>query len=172
MLTREQKKQVVESLTQALKKAKGAVFTTFQELRTSDLQKLRSELKKEGIRHTVVKLTLLKRALDSAGIEAQDFSVQLPLAVSLSEDDEVAPARILEAFARTHGKLQIVAGILDRRLIEAKAVKQLAVLPSKPELRGQVVSAIASPLRGFVNVLAGNLRGLMNVLGAIRDQRT
>jgi large subunit ribosomal protein L10 len=45
-------------------------------------------------------------------------------------------------------------------------VSALADLPSKQELRGQLVRTVNAPVSGFVNVLAGNIRGLMNVLNA------
>ena len=50
--------------------------------------------------------------------------------------------------------------------MEADDVKQLAALPSKDQLRGQLVGLLHAPQRGFVTVLSGNIRGVLNVLGA------
>jgi large subunit ribosomal protein L10 len=49
-------------------------------------------------------------------------------------------------------------------------VKSLASLPSKDQLRAQLVGTLAAPLSGFVNVLSGNLRGFLNVLAAKAEQ--
>lgn len=167
MLTREQKKKVVEEITQELKEAKSVVFSTFQGLSAKDIQELRGIMRKDKVGYKVVKLTLLKRALKSAGIEAEKFDVQLPLSVSWSREDEVAPAKILNNFAKAHQELKIVAGILEKKLIDVFKIKQLAVLPGKQELRAQVVRVVASPLRGLGNALVGNLRGLITALRAI-----
>lgn len=172
MLTKEQKKKVARELTLDLQEARSAVFSSFQGLKTSAIQQLRLLLRKENIKHQVVKLTLLKRALRQAGINSEGFDVNLPLAISVSRQDDVAAARILNAFARTHEHLKIVAGVLDKKLLDAAEIKKLALLPSKPELLGQVVGVIASPLRGLLNVLSGNLRGLLNVLSAIKEVKS
>jgi len=58
----------------------------------------------------------------------------------------------------------------DGKFLAAEDVKVLAALPSKEQLRGQLVGTIAAPLSGFVNVLAGNVRGVLNVLSARADQ--
>lgn len=171
MLNREQKEKIVKEFTEELKNAKGAVLSNFQGLPTKDIQELRATLRKENIRHKVIKLTLLKRILQKAGIDTTLFNHQVPVAISFSAEDEIAPSRIVNTFAKKHENLKIVGGILDKQLIDAAQVKKLAVLPGKQELRGQLASVIASPLRGLAVVLAGNLRQLVYVLNAVKDKK-
>ena len=166
MLNKEQKKNIVKDLVERLKAAKSVVFSDFQGLPSKDIQGLRRELRKEGVDYKVVKLTLLKRALRLAGLDVSDFNFQVPLSVSLSREDEVVAAQILAAFSKKNEKLKIVSGVLDNKIIDASLVKALAALPSKQELRGQVVYVLSSPLRGLATVLNGNIRGLINVLNA------
>lgn len=169
MLNFEQKKKIVSELVEEMKTAKGVVLSDFQGLLTRDIQELRASLRQENISHRVVKITLLKRVLRQAGIDIRDFNFQVPMAVSISAHDEVAAARILQNFAQAHENLKILAGVLDRRFIGALEVKKLAALPGKQELLGQVVGAIASPLRGLVGVLSGNMRQLVSVLSKIKS---
>ncbi|MBI4050857.1 MAG: 50S ribosomal protein L10 [Candidatus Doudnabacteria bacterium] len=169
MLTRDQKREIVKDLTQELKEAKGVVFSDFQGLPTKDIQELRSLLRKDSVRHKVVKLTLLKRAMNAAGFEIKDFNYQLPLAVSFSAEDEVMPAKVLQTFAKTHEKLKVVGGVLDKKLIDASQIKSLASLPTRQELYYQVVSALISPVRGLMSAMVGNIRGMINVLVAIKN---
>lgn len=172
MLNREQKKKLVSDLAAELSDSRGIVFSSFEGLATKDIQGLRGELRRENIKHKVVKLSLLKRALRRIGVDSEKLGVRLPLAISWSQEDEVAPAKILSTFAKTHDKLKIVAGVLEKQLLDAMQVKNLASLPGKQELRAQVVGVIASSLRGLVSVLAGNLRGLVNALNAIKDSKS
>ena len=172
MLTREQKKNIVNNLAADLARAKSVVFSDFKGLKTRDSQELRANLRKEGISHKVVKITLLKRALGKSGADISNFNVQVPVAVSISFDDEVAPARIINLFAKTHENLKILAGIFEGKLIDASGVKALAALLGKQELRGQVVGLLASPLRGLVSVLSGNMRQFVYVLNAIVQSKS
>jgi large subunit ribosomal protein L10 len=60
---------------------------------------------------------------------------------------------------------------MEGAVLSAKEVTALAQLPSKLELRGQLVGTLAAPMSGFVNVLAGNLRGLVYALNAIAESK-
>ena len=172
MLSITQKKQIVGDLAQDFAKAKSVVFSDFKGLKTRDSQELRANLGKEGIKHKVVKITLLKRALGKAGVDASSFNFQVPLAVSMSFEDEVAPARVINLFAKTHENLKILAGIFEGKMIDAAGVKAFAAILGKQELRAQVVGLLASPLRGLVGVLSGNIRQLLHALNAIKDSKT
>lgn len=172
MLNKEQKKQIVQDLSAELKGARAVVFSDYQGMTTRDIQELRTLLRKEAVKYKVVKLTLLKRALEAAGIDTAKFTFGQPLSASYSVTDEVAPAKILNTFSKKHEHLKIVAGVLDGKFIEGKEVKALAALPSKQELQGQLVGVIAGPLRGMVSVLSGNLRGLVQVLNAIGQSKS
>ncbi len=166
MLNRQQKKDIVKDLTEAIKTAKAGVFADFSGLAAKDAQSLRQTLKKEGVSYKVVKLTLIKKALRAANLDDKFFNFTVPISVSLSEADEVAAAKILQDFSKKNEKLKIVSGFLDGKILDAAQVKALASLPSKEELLGQLVGVIAGPLRGFVTVLSGPARGLVNVLNA------
>ena len=170
MLNKQQKKDIVKDLTQKLADAKGVVFSSFQGLPSRDVQELRSTLRKQDTIYKVVKNTLLKRVLRNLGLDTSAFTHKIPLSVSFSKDDELGPAKALAEFAKTHEKFQIVAGILDKRMLDQQQVVVLAALPGKQELRGQLAGVIASPLRGLVRVLSGNLRGLVTVLKAVSEK--
>lgn len=170
MLTKQQKQKIIKDLSHELGLAKGIVFTSFHGLATKDLQELRGLLGKDGIKHKVVKITLAKRALRQLGFDPEGLVANVPLSVSWSAD-EVAAAKVLSGFARSHENLKIISGIMDNKFLNAPMVIELAQLPGKLELRGQLVRALAAPIQGLVNVLAGNLRGLVNVLNAIQKAK-
>jgi ribosomal protein L10 len=53
--------------------------------------------------------------------------------------------------------------------ISQEDANAIALLPTKDQLRGQLVGVLAAPLTGFVGVLSGNLRSVFNVLNARAD---
>jgi large subunit ribosomal protein L10 len=172
VLSKKQKKSLVSELGAELAGAKSVVFSAYQGLGASQMQDLRSQLRDQDVRHKVVKITLLKRALENAGVRTSELDLSVPVSVSFSAEDEVAPAKILNEFAKKNESLQLLGGVLDKQLIGPEQVMSLAVLPSKLELRGQVVGAIAGPLRGLVGALSGNFRNLVYVLKAVEQTKS
>ncbi len=170
--SKQQKVETIDSLGQGLKSAKAVVFANFQGLKVSEAEELRKLCRKNDIQVLAAKKTLLKRALTDAGLEGADPSVfQGGVATFMGTGDEVAPAKVVSDFAKTHEIVSVFGGVLEGKFIDAAMVKSLASLPSKTELLAKVVGSINAPVSGFVNVLAGNLRNLVSVLNNIKEAK-
>ena len=169
--TRQQKEGTIERLGADIKSAKGVVFANFQGLTIKDTDELRNACKVAGVRYTITKKTLLKKAIETAGFSIDTKPFQGGVSVLSSLTDEVAPAAILSRFAKTHEIAKAFSGILDGQLIDGGMIAALAKFPSKQQLLGQLVGTLNAPVSGFVNVLAGNIRGLVTALSAIKDKK-
>jgi len=172
-LSKEQKNVVVEDLTTTLQTTKITVFATYAGISVQELQTLRRQAKENGTAIKVAKNRLFKQALANVDTyKSSDVStVTGQILFAFNAEDEVAPAQALNEFAKKHKSLQFVGAYTENgELMNAESVMHLATLPSKDQLRGQLVGTIAAPLSGFVNVLAGNMRGLVNVLNARSEQ--
>ncbi len=167
-----EKAQIITELTQKFKTMKSAVFTSFFGLKMSDLDTLRKECRNNQSEHMVVKKTLLGRAVKESGaatVDVKTFTGEV--AATFGYGDEVTPAKVVAAFAKTHPNVKFLGGILEGKFIDAKAVAYLATIPGREALLGQMVGSLNAPVSGFVNVLAGNLRGLVNVLKAVSEKK-
>lgn len=166
--SRSQKEIDLAELTDRLKDAKSIVLSEYRGTVVKDIDKFRRALAAEGIVSKVYKTPLIKKAFEANGIEASTLmDLKVPVIVSVSKEDEVAPARIVKTFGKEVKTIGILAGVLDGTYASKEQMIALADLPSKDQLRGQLVGTINAPVSGFVNVLAGNLRGLINVLNAV-----
>jgi len=172
MLNKVQKKELVKKLVKELANIKGIFLTDFQGLPTRAAQDLRAELRKEQANYKVVKISLLRRALNELGLDTSNFDFSAPLSITYSAQDEMAPAKILQKFAKKNVNLKILAGYVDGKFMDGKSVKQFASLPGKQELRGRLVGLIAGSLRGLASALSGNSRKLVYALNAIRESKT
>lgn len=170
MQTKDQKKKLVKDLAEKVKSSKSVVFADFKGVKVKDLTELKKELRKEGVDFKVSKKTLINIAFKEAGIDVDTRKMEGQVAVSISSQDEVAPAKIIEKFSKKNENLKILGGILENKLLGIDQVKALAKLPSKEELLGILVGTIKAPISGFVNVCAGNIRGLVQVLKAISEK--
>lgn len=172
MLTKNQKIEIVKNLTEKIKIAKSAVFVDYKGLKVKESTDLKKTLRKADAEYVVVKKTLLDIALKNAGIEGVDIkSMEGQVALSLSNADEVASAKIIDGFAKTNENIKMLGGLLGTQIMDAAQVKALAKIPSKEELLAKLVGTLNAPVSGFVNVLAGNIRGLVNVLKAVSENK-
>ncbi len=168
--TRIQKEESIKNLVEQIKQSKSVVFANFQGLKVSESEELRGQCRKQNIGYVASKKTLLKKALAEVGLEVDTKNFEGGVAAVFGFEDEVAPAQLIAAFAKKHDIVSIYGGLLEGNFIDSNKVKELAKLPSKQQLLGQLVGTINAPVSGFVNVLAGNLRGLVTVLNAIKDK--
>lgn len=169
--TRKQKEEVVENLTNDFKESKGVVFSTYMGLTVFDMEELRNQLHEQGAHMSVVKKTLLKRALENAGYDDINMD-QFDSGVAVTTaDDEVVPAKVLAKFGKDHEVVTFFGGLMENKFIDGEKVTALSKLPGKEELYAKIVGSINAPVSGFVNVLAGNLRNLVGVLSAIKDTK-
>jgi large subunit ribosomal protein L10 len=169
-ITRKEKEQIVARLADTLKGSKGVVFANYRGLTVKEMEELRRRAREQSTRVQVAKLTLMQRAFQSAGIDVQ-LDINTPTVLAYSSDDEVTPAKILAKFAEETKKLELSAGILDGQMVSGAQVKALAQLPGKQELRGQLVSVVAGPMRGVVQVCAGLQRSLLYTLNAVAEKK-
>jgi len=170
-LTRAQKEELVVELTEKIKASKSIVFADYSGVKTNDINELKNRLKKEGTNLRVIKKKLVDISLKNAKIEIDIKTLSGQLAVTISDNDEVAPARVLSKFAKENESLKILGGVLGVKGMTASEVTDLAKLPSKEEMLARLVGTLNAPLTGLVNVLSGNTRGLVTVLKAIADSK-
>lgn len=171
--TRAQKEETLNIVTEKFSKAKAVVFADFKGMTMSQLSDLRKTLRETGSEFTVVKNTLLRLAVKETGKKDSGLEATLegPTATLFAYDDEITPIKALVKAIKDNGIGEVKAGILGDNVLDKAKITQLSTLPSKDELRGQVVGVLVAPLRGMINVLNGNLRGLAVVLNEIRKQK-
>lgn len=170
-VTRKKKELALSDLEQLLENAKSVVFADYRGTTVKKIDELRKNLRKENVATKVAKITLIKRVLEKNGVDTSFMDFKAPVAIAVSKEDEVAPARILGSFTKDNKNVNILMGVVDGKVISGKEVTALASLPSKQELRGKLVGTLAAPMSSFANVLAGNLRGLVYALNAIKESK-
>lgn len=169
--SRQEKEEQLAQIVDELTNAKGVVFAQYRGLTVKEIDKIRKSLKKDSIKYSVVKMTLLKKAFEKLGIKAENFQYSGPIAVATSNEDETTPARLIKSFFKEHPNLVLDGGVLNKEVVDKQTVMRLADLPSKQQLLGQLLSVIAGPTRGLVTVLSGNMRQLVYALNAIAEAK-
>lgn len=154
-----------------LENAKVAVVAEYRGLDVAQLSELRSALFKQNAKFTVVKNTLMKRAIKGTDGEALEDLFQGPMAVLFGFADEVPPTKTLKEFLQKAKIGEIKGGLIGSQKLSQQEVLRMAELPSLDELRAKLLGVINSPLSGLVMSLAGPQRGLVNVLDQYAKQK-
>ena len=113
----EQKQQVVSALAERIQSSVAGVIVDYKGINVEDDTKLRKELRESGVKYTVIKNTLIKRAAEKAGLNGIDDVLNGTSAIATSAEDYVAAARILQKFAEQHDNFKVKTGYLDNEVI-------------------------------------------------------
>lgn len=171
MLNITQKKEQVERLAKELSESEISILVDYKGLDVLKMTELRGLLREAGVRIEVVKNSLLVRASEGTDAALMKDFYKGPSAIVLSDNDPVAPARILADFAKKNDKLEIKAGTLAGKLLSVDEIQLLAKMPSKEELLGKLVRTLNAVPTSLVTVLSGVPRAFVNVLNAVKDQK-
>ena len=170
--SREAKNKDLTELVDLLNDSKLTVVAQYTGLGVQQMQALKNDSKESNTHVRVAKNRLVKLAASKVdSLKDTDLSgLNGQLLYAFNSEDEVAPAQALNTFAKQNPQLQFVGAISESgEYFDAEQVKALANLPTKDQLRGQLVGVLAAPLSGFVSVLGGNMRGFVNVLNARKE---
>ena len=144
----EKKSQVVDEIKGNFEGAKSVVVFDPRGLNVSEVMELRRKLRDTGSSYKVYKNTLSKRAVNSLDIKLEEY-FEGPSAISFSED-ELAPVRVISEFAKEHDALEIKAGIVEGKVVDANELSKYAAIPSREGL----LTMLAAGLMGTVRDLS------------------
>ena len=141
------KAQLVTEVAEQFKNASSVVVVDYLGITVEEATNLRAELRKAGVQFAVVKNSILTRAAKEAGLEGMDDIFKGPSAVAFSNDDVVAPAKILADFAKKVEALEIKAGVIEGKVSSKEEIEALAKLPSREGLLSMLLSVLQAPVR-------------------------
>lgn len=170
-MARPEKVAMVEGIQKRFTSMQSAVLTDYRGLSAGDMSALRKELREAGVEYKVFKNTLTILAAQGAEMDDLVPFLEGPTAFAFGYDDPVAPAKIINEFAKKHKELEIKGGVVEGQVVGPEGVANLANLPSREVLLSMVLRGMQGPVSGMVNVLQGNIRNFVYALNAIKEQK-
>lgn len=143
------KQESVDVVTAKLRESVTTVVVDYRGLNVAQATELRKRLREAGIEFQVLKNTLLRRATAAAELTELDSVLTGPTAIAFSGEDAVAPAKILNDFAKKNDALKLKGAVVEGRVIGEAEVKALAELPSREGLLSMLLSVLQAPVRNF-----------------------
>jgi large subunit ribosomal protein L10 len=169
-MNRAEKIETVSQLTDKFGRAPLAVVTEYRGLNVAQLSDLRRKLRAVDGEYLVSKNTLATIAVKESRSVGITEMLSGPVAIAFGFSDAVSVAKILRDFAKENDKLAIKGAILDGEKLGAKQVEQLASMPSRDELRAQLLALLNTPATNLVRLLQAPAQQMVQVLHARSQQ--
>ena len=164
-MDRAQKAESIETLKGVFAGAGAVVVTHYMGLTVAEMTDLRLRLRKEGAQLKVVKNRLVQKALNGSVGEAGDALFKGPVAIAFGPDP-VSAAKVTAQYAKDNDKFIVIGGLMGDIVLDDKAVKSLATLPSLDQLRAKIIGLVQAPATKVAGVLQAPAAQLARVFSA------
>ena len=149
-----EKKAIVAAISEKLKGAAAGVLVDYSGITVAEDTEMRRKLREANVDYAVVKNTLVRFALDGAGLNELDSVLNGTTSLAVCADDPIAPARVLCEYAdKLQNHFEIKGGFMDGKVMSVDEVKALAKIPPMPVLRAQVLGTMLAPITSLAVVL-------------------
>lgn len=168
-MTREEKAKAIEVLTTQLAENSNIYLTDISGLDASTTSNLRRACFKAGIKLTVVKNTLLAKAMESSEKDFGDLKTILKGNTSLMfSETGNAPAKVIKEFRKKSEKPVLKGAFIEEAVyIGDNLLEDLVNIKSREEMIGEVIGLLQSPAKNVVSALksgGGKLAGIVKTL--------
>jgi len=168
-MTREEKSQVIETLTAQLADNANIYLADISGLDAGNTSNLRRACFKAGVQLAVVKNTLLKKAMESSEKDFGELTGILKGNTSLMfSETGNAPAKVIKEFRKKSDKPLLKGAYIQEAIfVGDNQLDSLVELKSKEELIGEIIGLLQSPAKNVVSALkssGGKLAGIVKTL--------
>ena len=171
-MTREEKSKVIERLTAELAENTNIYMTDVSGLNASETSKLRRACFKANIKLSVVKNTLLSKAMESSD-KAFGNLVEVLVGNTALMYSEVgnSPAKLIKQFRKKSERpLLKGASIEDSVYVGDDQVEFLANIKSREELIGEIITILQSPAKNVISALQSSGSTISGVLKTLSEK--
>ena len=173
-MTREEKSQVIEALTTRLTEGTIIYLADISGLNALDTSNLRRACFKANIKLSVVKNTLLEKAMEKSDKEFGELSSTLKGNTSLMfSETGNAPAKLIKDFRKKSksDKPILKGAYVEEAIFVGEAqLDTLVNIKSKEELIGEIISILQSPAKNVISALQSGGSKLSGILKTLSDK--
>ena len=155
---RAEKQYLISEVESHLKKSDYVILANFSKVTVADVAELRAQLSTEKAEFHVVKNSSLRVAAKALGLPEVESGLSGPTAVVVGGQNPAGVAKVLKKFFDEKKRLEIKVGVIDRQIITAEELAQIADLPPFDVLRAQLLGLFTSTAASFVRVVDAKVK--------------
>ncbi len=156
-LQKQKKQELIDSLAKDFSAAASIYLLDFQKITVLQDNALRLNLRKKGISYRAAKNRLVREAFKKSNITGLDAYLKGTTSIMLgTAEDPMLPAREIVEFHKANPEILKAKGIsLDNSTLKGSELENLAKMPGKNEILGQVISLALSPGANLIALIKG-----------------
>jgi large subunit ribosomal protein L10 len=170
---REEKSLLLDEINGIIEGAQAILFASYSKLEPNFAAPFRDTLRQQGNDLQVVKKRVLIKALRTRGIELNICDLEGHIALFSASHDPLGMAKLVFNFSRDHKDsvlLKVLGGRFEGCICSAADVQQIAELPSKQEMRAQILALFEEPMRHNLRTMEALLTSVIYCLTNKTDQ--
>jgi|SRR5579875_3601124 len=168
MKDKNEKKRDLEDLKKTLAENKNIFVTGFEKLTVKQDYNLRKTIREAGGEYRVIKNNLAAKAAEESGAGELLGDLKGMTSLAYTAKDPVALAKALTRYSKDNAAFTFKAGMVEGRVIDIKAIGDLASMPPKEEIYAKIlylINATATRLVTSVNGVGRNLAVVLDQAG-------
>jgi len=166
---RAQKEAVVGELDQIFSDSGAVVVCHYKGLTVAEMTEFRSQMREAGASVRVAKNKLAKIALEGKPCAGMSEYLTGPTILAYSEDP-VAPAKVVDKFAKDNDKLVIIGGAMGDTVLDESGVKSLAAMPSREETLSMIAGMLGAPGSNLASAIGAPASNIASILSTIEEK--
>ena len=171
-MTREEKTNIINSIKSELDSNPNIYLTDCSGLNADSTSKLRRACFKSNIKMSVVKNTLLEKAMDEVEKDFGDLKSVLKGNTALMYSDVGnAPAKVIKNFRKKSEKPILKGAFIEESIyLGDDMLDSLVAIKSKEELISEVVTLLQSPAKNLISALKSSGSKISGVLRTLSEK--
>jgi large subunit ribosomal protein L10 len=139
------------------------IVTQYQNLTGARAYEFRREIAKVGGYFEVVRKRMLLEAVRCVGIEFEPDQLPGHIGLILGAKDPFEVTKVVMKFSEGNEEsFQLVGGFIEGQKTSKEDVQLLATLPSKDQMRAEVLGLLCAPASGLLGAMEALLSGVVH----------
>ena len=171
-MRKEDKNQLVDSLAEKINTNNVIYLADISELNAEQTSDLRRLCFKRDIKMTMVKNTLLKRAMEKSEKNLEELYTALKGSTSLMfSDTGNAPAKLIKDFRKTSERPLLKGAYVEEvSYLGDDQLDALVSIKSRDELLGELIALLQSPIKNVMSGLQSSGQNLTGILKTLSER--